>query len=91
MVKNPPANAGDIGSIPGLGKSPGVENGNLLQYPCLGNPMNRETWRITVLGVTVLGTGGLQSLDMTENSQHRSRLGRLNKQLDGGSLKQRWR
>ena len=91
MVKNPPANAGDIGSIPGLGKSPGVENGNLLQYPCLGNPMNRETWQITVLGVTVLGTGGLQSLDMTENSQHRSRLGRLNKQLDGGSLKQRWR
>ena len=39
-VKNPPANAGDVGSIPGSGRSPGGGNGNPLQYSCLGNPMN---------------------------------------------------
>ena len=55
MVKNPPANAGDIrgvGSIPGLGKSPGGENGNPLQYSCLENPMDRGAWQATVHGVT---------------------------------------
>ena len=41
MVKNPPANAGDMGSIPGSGISPGGGNGNPLQYSCLGNPMDR--------------------------------------------------
>ena len=41
MVKNLPANAGDAGSIPGLGRSPGGENGNPLQYSCLGNAMDR--------------------------------------------------
>ena len=45
MVKNPPANAGDVGSIPGSGKSPGGGNGNPFQYSCLGNPMDRGTWR----------------------------------------------
>ena len=35
-IKNPPANAGDVGSIPGLGRSPGEGNGNPLQYSCLG-------------------------------------------------------
>ena len=38
--KNPPANAGDMGSIPGLGRSPGEGNGNPLQYSCLGYPMD---------------------------------------------------
>ena len=38
VVKNPPANAGDLGSIPGSGRSPGEGNGNLLQYSCLENP-----------------------------------------------------
>ena len=38
--------------IPGLGRSPGEANGNLLQYPCLGNPMVRGTWPATVHGVT---------------------------------------
>ena len=55
MVKNPPANAGDavdMGSIPGLGRSPGGGNGNPLQYSCLENPMDRETWQATVHGVT---------------------------------------
>ena len=41
VVKNPPANAGDMGSIPGSGISPGGGNGNPLQYSCLGNPMDR--------------------------------------------------
>ena len=44
-------NAGDLGSIPGLGRSPGEENGNPLQYSCLENPMDGEAWRATVHGV----------------------------------------
>ena len=51
MVKNPPANAGDVGSIPGSGISPGEGYGNPLQYSCLGNPMDRGAWRATDLGV----------------------------------------
>ena len=47
IVKNPPANAGIMGSTPGLGRSPGEKNGNPLQYFCLGNPMDRGTWRAT--------------------------------------------
>ena len=49
--KNLPANAGDVGLIRGSGRSPGEENGNPLQYSCLGNPMDRGTWRDTVHGV----------------------------------------
>ena len=44
-------NAGDPGSIPGLGRSPGEGNGNPLQYPCLENPMDGEAWQATVHGV----------------------------------------
>jgi len=47
VAKNPPANAGDTGDtgwIPRLGRSPGEGNGNLLQYSCLENPMDRGTW-----------------------------------------------
>ena len=51
VVKNPPASAGDEGSIPGLGRSPEEGNGNPLQYSCLGNPMDRGAWRATVHGV----------------------------------------
>ena len=54
MVKNMPANAGDVtdvGSIPGLGRSPGRGHGNLLQYSCLENPMDRGAWWATVHGV----------------------------------------
>ena len=50
VVKNPPAaagDAGDQGSIPGLGRSPGAGNGNLLQYSCLGNSMNGGAWWAT--------------------------------------------
>ena len=49
--KESACNAGDLGSIPGLGSSPGKGNGNLLQYSCLGNPMDREAWQPTVHGV----------------------------------------
>ena len=48
VVKNPPRNAQDAGSIPGLGKSPGEGNGNPLQYSCLENPMDKGAWRATV-------------------------------------------
>ena len=50
MVKNPPVNAGDISLSPGLERSPAGGNGNLLQYSCLGNPMDRAWWA-TVHGV----------------------------------------
>ena len=43
-------NAGDLGLIPGLGRSPGEGNGNSLQYSCLENPMDREAWQATVQG-----------------------------------------
>ena len=43
VVKNPPVNAGDVGSIPGSGRSPGEGNGGPLQYSCLGNPLGRGT------------------------------------------------
>ena len=52
MVKNPPANAGDSGSIPGSGRSPGEENGNPLQYSCLEKFMDRGAWGAIVHGVT---------------------------------------
>ena len=55
-VKNLPANAGDMGLIPGLGKSPGGENGSPLQYSCLENSMDRGDWRATVHGITKSGT-----------------------------------
>ena len=49
-------NAGDLGSIPGLRKSPGEENGYPLQYSCLGNPMDRGAWQATVHGAAGLNT-----------------------------------
>ena len=52
MVKNPPANAGDTGSIPGSGNFPGEGNGNPFQYACLGNPTDRIARRAIVHGVT---------------------------------------
>ena len=52
MVKNPNANAGDEGSIPGSGGSTGEGNGNPLQYSCLENPKDRGAWWAMVLRVT---------------------------------------
>ena len=57
--KESTCNVGDLGSIPGLGKSPGGGHGNLLQYSCLENPMDRGAWWATVFGVK-------KELDMTE-------------------------
>ena len=51
-VKASASNAGDPGSIPGSGRSPGEGNGNPLQYSCLENPMDRGTWWAAVHGVT---------------------------------------
>ena len=53
VVKNPPEcrGAGDVGLIPGLGRSPGGGQGNALQYSCLENPMDRGAWRAMVYGV----------------------------------------
>ena len=50
-VKSPPANAGNTSSIPESGRSPVEGNGNPLQYPCLGNTINRGAWWATVHGV----------------------------------------
>ena len=55
MVNNPPADAGatgDMGSIPGPGRSPGGGNGNPLQFSCLENPMDRGAWWAVIFGVT---------------------------------------
>ena len=58
VVKNLPANVGDMGSIPWSGRSPWEGNGNLLQCSCLGNPMDRGAWQAIVHGVA-------KELDMT--------------------------
>ena len=52
VVKIPLANAEDVGSIPGLGRSPGGQNGNPLQYSCLENLTDRGAWQATVHSVT---------------------------------------
>ena len=44
VIKNPPANTGDVGLIPGSGRSPGEGHGNPIQYSCLENPMDRGAW-----------------------------------------------
>ena len=54
MVKNTPANAGDtgdVGTIPGSGRAPGVGNGNSLEYSCLENSREREAWQAAVHGI----------------------------------------
>ena len=56
--KESACNVGDLGSIPGLRRSPGEGNGNPLQYSCLENPMDRAAWQATVHGIA--------ELDMTE-------------------------
>ena len=71
VIKSPSANAEearDTGSIPELGRSPGVGNGTLLQYSCLENSMGRGAWRATVHRVV--------ELDTTErlSTQHRTHI-----------------
>ena len=58
VVKNPPANAGDVGLVSEFGRCPGEGNGNPLQYACLGNPMDRGAWCARVHGLA-------KELDMT--------------------------
>ena len=67
-LKNPPANSGDVGSIPGSGRSPGEGNGNPLQYSCLENPMDRGAWWATVHGVA-------KKLDTTKQLQNNNNSG----------------
>ena len=50
-VRNQPANSGDVGSTPGLGRSPGERDGNAVQYSCRENPVDRAVWQATVNGV----------------------------------------
>ena len=50
VINNLPANAGDMGLSPGSGRSPGKGKGYPLQYFCLGNPMDQETWRTQSMG-----------------------------------------
>ena len=61
MVKN----LGDLGSIPGLGRSPGGGHGNPLQHSCLENPMDRGAWGATVHGVTRVRHGRLTTTFLT--------------------------
>ena len=67
VVKNPPANAGHMGSIPGPGRSPGEENSNPLQYSCLGNAMDRGAWQAIVQGVE-------KELDMTQQLNNNKKI-----------------
>ena len=55
VVKNLPANVGDVILIPGSGRFRGESNGKLLQYSCLENPMDRGAWGATVHGVAKIG------------------------------------
>ena len=52
VVKNSPANAGEVGLIPCSGRSPGERNCNPVRYSCLENPMNRGVWPATIHGIT---------------------------------------
>ena len=63
--KESACNAGDLGSIPGLGRSPGEGNGNPLHYSCLGNPMDRGAWWATVHGVVRVGYDWATSLSLS--------------------------
>ena len=68
--KESTCNAGDLGSIPGLRRSPGKENGNPLQYSCLGKPMDRGAYRLNSMTS--------QELDMTEQLSVHARMYKIN-------------
>ena len=67
VIKNPPVSVGDRGSTPGLGRSLGGENGNLLQYSCLGNPMDREAW-------WAMSMGSQKESDMTQRLKNKQQI-----------------
>ena len=72
MVKNPPAMWGDLGLIPGLGRSPGGGHGNLLQYSCLESPYGQRT-------LVSYSPWGHEELDMTEVTWHARAHGALSR------------
>ena len=84
-VKEFTCSAGDKGSIPGLGRSPGEGNGNFLQYSCLENPVDTGAWQATVHGVT-------KELDMTErlNNHNKGILGAQGATSDLSGLPPCW-
>ena len=73
MVKNPPASAGDAGSIPGLGRYPGVGYGYQLQFSCLGSPIDRGASWATVHGVRHDLLTKQQQYDLRLSGLHRMR------------------
>ena len=76
VVKNPPANAGDMGSIPACRRSPGEGNGNLLQYSCLGNPTDRGAEWATVHGIA-------EESDVTQQLNNNMYIYRANMKVRG--------
>ena len=82
-IKESPCNAGDVSLIPWLGRFPGRGHGDPLQYYCLENPMDRETWRATVRGVT-------KELDRTEATEHTHMIIRLGDQGKKSTKFKRW-
>ena len=69
-VKNLPANTGNVGSIPGSGKSPGGGNGNTLQYSCLENSMDRVAWWVAIHGVSQAWTRLSKHTDRMNRAIH---------------------
>ena len=79
MGKESACNAGDLGLIPGLGRSPGEGNDNPFQYSCLENPMDRGAWQTTVHGVAELDT--TEQLTLTAISSEYPKLQSFNMRL----------
>ena len=72
VVKNPPANAGDVSSIPGSGRFPGEGNSYPLKYSGLENPMDRGAWQATVHGLAVSDTTEQLTLSLSRATKFNS-------------------